>query len=144
MPTRLRDPLHHLEKSSIALSKQDLSTAERDHRDIPDSGRTSCSPSLLISSLGLSDTKFYEPQIKALLGTASHFWEEAFLKLRTVTVAVGLGRHRFVESPAWRSSFVQRNTNSCVLNRYTTLSTSHIAHAFPANLPWASTANQKF
>jgi len=29
--------------------------------------------SLLLSSLELSDTKVYEPQIRALLGTASHF-----------------------------------------------------------------------
>ena len=31
------------------------------------------SSSLLLSSLELSDTKVYEPQIRALLGTASHF-----------------------------------------------------------------------
>jgi len=29
--------------------------------------------SLLLSSLELSDTNVYEPQIRALLGTASHF-----------------------------------------------------------------------
>ena len=33
------------------------------------------SSSLLLSSLGLSDTQVYEPQIRALLGTASHFCE---------------------------------------------------------------------
>jgi len=35
-------------------------------------GVTSCS--LLLSSLELSDTKVYEPEIRALLGTGSHFW----------------------------------------------------------------------
>jgi len=35
--------------------------------------------SLLISSLGLSDTKVYEPQIRARLGTASHFCKAADL-----------------------------------------------------------------
>jgi len=33
------------------------------------------SSSLLLSSLELSDTKVYEPSIRALLGTASHFCE---------------------------------------------------------------------
>ena len=32
------------------------------------------SSSLLLSSLELSDAKVYEPQIRALLGTASQFW----------------------------------------------------------------------
>ena len=42
------------------------------------------SPSLLLSSLELSDTKVYEPQIRALLGTASHFCEIVVLKLIAV------------------------------------------------------------
>ena len=42
------------------------------------------SSSLLLSSLKLSDTKVYEPQIRALLGTASHYCEVVVLKLRTV------------------------------------------------------------
>jgi len=37
--------------------------------------------SLLLSSLELSDTKVYEPQIRALLGTASLFCEVVVLKL---------------------------------------------------------------
>ena len=37
--------------------------------------------SLLLSSLELSDTKVYEPQMRALLGTASHFCEVVDLKL---------------------------------------------------------------
>jgi len=36
------------------------------------SSSSSSSASLLLSSLELSDTKVYEPQIRALLGTASH------------------------------------------------------------------------
>ena len=39
--------------------------------------------SLLLSSLELSDTKDYEPYIRALLGTASHFCEVVALKSRT-------------------------------------------------------------
>ena len=39
--------------------------------------------SLLLSSLELSDTKVYEPQIRARLGTAAHSCEEGVLKLRT-------------------------------------------------------------
>ena len=38
------------------------------------------SSSLLLSSLELSGTKVYEPQIRALLGTASHFCEVVVLK----------------------------------------------------------------
>jgi len=39
--------------------------------------------SLLLSSLESSDTKVYAPQIQALFGTASHFYE-VVLKLRIV------------------------------------------------------------
>ena len=41
------------------------------------------SSSLLLSSLELSDTQVYAPQIRALLGTASHFCKAAVLKLRS-------------------------------------------------------------
>ena len=37
----------------------------------------------LLSSLELSDTEVYEPQIRALLGAASDFCEVAVSKLRT-------------------------------------------------------------
>ena len=37
--------------------------------------------SLLLSSLELSDTKVYGPEIRALLGTASHLCEAVVLKL---------------------------------------------------------------
>ena len=40
------------------------------------------SSSLLLSSLELSDTQVYEPQIRALLGTASHFCKVVVLKLK--------------------------------------------------------------
>ena len=43
-----------------------------------------CFSSLLLLSLELSDTKVYESQIRALLGSASHFCEAVVLKLRTV------------------------------------------------------------
>jgi len=46
--------------------------------------RSSSLSSLLLSRLELSDTKAYEPQIRALLGTASHFCRVIVLKLRTV------------------------------------------------------------
>jgi len=43
---------------------------------------SSSSSSLLLSSLELSDTKVYAPQIRARLGTAAHFCEVVVLKLR--------------------------------------------------------------
>ena len=46
-------------------------------------GAPSSSSSLLLSCLELSDTTIYEPQIRALLGTASHFCQVVVLKLRT-------------------------------------------------------------
>jgi len=45
--------------------------------------RRNFSSSVLLSSLELSDTQVYEPLIRALLGTASHFCEVVVLKLRT-------------------------------------------------------------
>jgi len=42
------------------------------------------SSSFLLSSLELSDTKVYEPQIRALLGTATQFCEVVVLKLRII------------------------------------------------------------
>ena len=45
--------------------------------------------SLLLSLLELSDTKVYEPYIRARLGTAAHF---VVLKLRTVPNGTALGR----------------------------------------------------
>ena len=52
--------------------------------------------SLLLSSLELSDTKVYGPQIRARLGTASRFCEVAVLKPRTVpngaTLSSKIGR----------------------------------------------------
>ena len=43
------------------------------------------SPSFpLLSGPELSDTKVYEPQMRALLGTTSHFCEEIVLESRTV------------------------------------------------------------
>ena len=48
----------------------------RDRHLVPaDPRQPSSSSSLLLSSLELSDTQVYEPSIRALLGTASHFCE---------------------------------------------------------------------
>jgi len=44
------------------------------------------SSSLLLSSLELSDTKVYAPQMRARLGTAAHFCEVVILKLRTAPI----------------------------------------------------------
>ena len=44
------------------------------------------SSSVLLSSLELSDTQVYEPYIRALLGTDSHFCEVVVLTLRTVPI----------------------------------------------------------
>ena len=51
------------------------------------------SSSLLLSSLELSRTKVYAPQIRALLGTASHCCEEVVLKLRTVPIGTNATPH---------------------------------------------------
>ena len=51
---------------------------------------SSSSSSLLLSSLELSDTKVYGPQIRALLGTASHFCEIAVLNVRTLPIGKAL------------------------------------------------------
>jgi hypothetical protein len=45
--------------------------------------QTFFSTSFLLSSLELSDVQVYEPSIRALLGTASHFCEQFVPKLRT-------------------------------------------------------------
>ena len=52
-------------------------------KDAPELDCTASSSSLLISSLELSVTKAYEPEIRALFGTASQFYEVAVLKSRT-------------------------------------------------------------
>ena len=44
----------------------------------------------LLSSLELSDTQVYEPAIRSLLKTASHFYEVVVLKLTTHLVSLGL------------------------------------------------------
>ena len=43
--------------------------------------------SVLLSRLELSETQFYEPSIRALLGTASHYCEVVVLRLRTVAAS---------------------------------------------------------
>ena len=47
------------------------------------------SSSLLFSSLDLSDTRVYEPYMRALLGTAKIFCEVVVLKLRTENLSAG-------------------------------------------------------
>ena len=46
----------------------------------------------MVRSLGLklSDTRAYEPQIRARLGTTAHFCKEVVLKLRAVGDACGM------------------------------------------------------
>ena len=47
-----------------------------------------CSSSyLLLSSLELSDTQVYEPEIRAILGTASHFCQVVVYKLLMLSVS---------------------------------------------------------
>ena len=50
---------------------------------------SSSSSSSLLSSLELSGTHVYEPYIRALLGTASHFCELVVLKLGTCAGGMG-------------------------------------------------------
>ena len=57
----------------------------------PQDGREPAAPrpsssSLLLSRLKLGETQIYAPQIRALLGTASHFYEVVVLELRTVPI----------------------------------------------------------
>jgi len=55
----------------MILGPTDVNTALREEACL----HASSSSSLLLSRLELSDTKVYEPQIRALLGTAAHFCE---------------------------------------------------------------------
>ena len=58
------------------------------------------------SSLELSDTKVYEPYIRARLGTAAHFCEVVVLKLRTVPGATtSSGRWRRTATTPTATSF---------------------------------------
>ena len=52
--------------------------------------------SLLLSSLELSDTNVHEPQMQALLGTASYFCEVVVLRSRTLPSATGTIQRQFV------------------------------------------------
>jgi len=47
--------------------------------------------SSLLSSLELSDTKVYAPEIRARLGTATHLCKAVVLKLETVPISASLG-----------------------------------------------------
>jgi len=79
------EELRTVEKSGTVPGVQKLENTCFRHLTLPrqmaqrDWGPSS-SPSLLLSSLELSDTQDYEPLIRALLGTASHFWEVGVLK----------------------------------------------------------------
>ena len=57
------------------------------------------SSSLLLTRLGLSGTQVYEPEVRALLGSASHFCEEVVLELRRLLTVwlmiVQAGRHQY-------------------------------------------------
>jgi len=61
----------------------------------------SSSSSLLLSSLELSDTKVYEPYIRALLGTATHFCEVVVLKLRAWFGLVDTARPEDTSQGVW-------------------------------------------
>ena len=67
-------------------------TAQHDHRALC---VLSSSSSLLLSSLELSDTEVYAPEIRALFGTASQFGEKRLFSNRelhrTVQLSVYLG-----------------------------------------------------
>ena len=64
----------------------------------------SSSSSLLLSSLDLSDTRIYEPSIRALLGTARHFCSAVVLKLIIVPLGTALSRRTFSPSRRRASS----------------------------------------
>ena len=66
----------------------------RDRHDRGQDGRPNALLSSLLSSLELSDTSIYEPQIRALLGTAPCFYSVVFLTLkRKPNTAQGRNRH---------------------------------------------------
>ena len=67
---------------------------EQQNRSTPSS-----SSALLLSSLELSDTQVYEPEMRALLGTASHFCEVVVLKLRTVPIGIALSQRMLHTTP---------------------------------------------
>ena len=60
---------------------------------------------LLLSSLELSDTKVYQPQISALLGIASHFCVDQRFMLRGLEFLIPLpsqfGTHKTVTARFW-------------------------------------------
>ena len=58
-------------------------------RLLPEAGLSSSSSSLLLPSLELSDTRVYEPYIRARLGTAAHLFEVVVLKLRAYLSRTG-------------------------------------------------------
>ena len=70
----------------------------------------SSSSSLLLASLGWSDTKVYEPQLRALLGTTSHFCEMFVLEPRTVPkyTTLSLGILRVIRRESRGASVIDR------------------------------------
>ena len=75
-------PTYITKYTSIQSSILGISPSILAHKDkTRGSARYSPLLSLLLSSLELSDTQVYEPKIRALLGTASHFCEVVVLKL---------------------------------------------------------------
>jgi hypothetical protein len=59
------------------------------------------SSSLLLLNLELSDTKVYEPSIRTLLGTASHFCELVVLKLKVRPLSSKFGTSKTVKASFW-------------------------------------------
>jgi len=60
-------------QESMSLKYEPTSAQKLLDNAIAPKGSGTSSSALLLSSLELRDTKVYEPQIRALLGTASHF-----------------------------------------------------------------------
>ena len=56
-----------------------VSVSVNESKEKPNTRRSMGRSSLLLSSLELSDTKVFEPSIRALLGTAAHFCEVVVL-----------------------------------------------------------------
>ena len=61
--------------------------------------------SLLLSSLELSEAQVIEPSIRALLGTALHFFEEVVLRLKAYLVLVVGAALELVEEHRERSRY---------------------------------------
>ena len=78
------------------------STRQQSRHSSASKTSSTSSPSLLLWSLEFSDTIIYEPEIRALLGTASHFCEAVALRAVPLGTVLNLGVPTHCMHPAFR------------------------------------------